>query len=160
MAFLLWWRQFDGLGRISLNTPLRPLGCYEWETERRSAKIKPCPLFNIPFLLEIRHCTEIKSAAASCDLFWKPKQSTFAFTTKHSISRTCAGGSYSTTARIIVPPCFIGIHLGDVLKIFPHVLMSRFWWAWSSLNFYKEYLFEFETLVFATSGIYICTNCL
>ncbi len=25
--------------------------------------------------------------------------------------------------------------------------------AWQSLNFYKEYLFGFETLVFATSGI-------
>ncbi len=32
--------------------------------------------------------------------------------------------------------------------------MSRFRWAWSSLNFYKEYLFGFETLVFATSGIF------
>ncbi len=31
--------------------------------------------------------------------------------------------------------------------------MSRFRGAWSSLNFYKEYLFGFETLVFATSGI-------
>ncbi len=25
--------------------------------------------------------------------------------------------------------------------------------AWTSLNFYKEYLFGFETLVFATLGI-------
>ncbi len=33
MAFLFWWRQFNGLGRISLNTPLQPLGFYEWETE-------------------------------------------------------------------------------------------------------------------------------
>ncbi len=31
--------------------------------------------------------------------------------------------------------------------------MSRFSGAWSSLNFYKEDLFGFETLVFATSGI-------
>ncbi len=31
--------------------------------------------------------------------------------------------------------------------------MSRFRRLWSSLNFYKEYLFGFETLVFATSGI-------
>ncbi len=31
--------------------------------------------------------------------------------------------------------------------------MSRFRRAWTSLNFYKEYLFGFETLVFATSGI-------
>ncbi len=31
--------------------------------------------------------------------------------------------------------------------------MSRFRGAWQSLNFDKEYLFGFETLVFATSGI-------
>ncbi len=31
--------------------------------------------------------------------------------------------------------------------------MSRFRKAWQSLNFYKEYLFGFETLVFATLGI-------
>ncbi len=31
--------------------------------------------------------------------------------------------------------------------------MSHFRGAWQSLNFYKEYLFGFETLVFATSGI-------
>ncbi len=31
--------------------------------------------------------------------------------------------------------------------------MSCFRRAWQNLNFYKEYLFGFETLVFATSGI-------
>ncbi len=31
--------------------------------------------------------------------------------------------------------------------------MSRFRGAWQSLNFDKEYIFGFETLVFATSGI-------
>ncbi len=31
--------------------------------------------------------------------------------------------------------------------------MSCFRGAWQSLNFDKEYLFGFETLVFATSGI-------
>uniref|UniRef100_A0A672M8W9 AP-5 complex subunit beta-1 n=1 Tax=Sinocyclocheilus grahami TaxID=75366 RepID=A0A672M8W9_SINGR len=34
-----------------------------------------------------------------------------------------------------------------------HVRMSHFRGAWQSLNFDKEYLFGFETLVFATSGI-------
>ncbi len=46
-------------------------------------------------------------------------------------------------------------------QIFPHrgldmwgpVWMNRFRRAWQSLNFDKEYLFGFETLVFATSGI-------
>ncbi len=33
------------------------------------------------------------------------------------------------------------------------VWMSRFRGAWQNLNFDKEYLFGFETLVFATSGI-------
>ncbi len=33
--------------------------------------------------------------------------------------------------------------------------MSRFRGAWQSLNFYKEYLFGFETLIFATLQIYI-----
>ncbi len=32
-------------------------------------------------------------------------------------------------------------------------LNERFRGAWQSLNFDKEYLFGFETLVFATSGI-------
>ncbi len=31
--------------------------------------------------------------------------------------------------------------------------MSRFRGAWQNLNFDKEYLFGFETLVFATSGV-------
>ncbi len=31
--------------------------------------------------------------------------------------------------------------------------MSRFRKAWQSLNFYKEYLFGFETLIFATLQI-------
>ncbi len=31
--------------------------------------------------------------------------------------------------------------------------MSRFSWPWSSLNFYKEYLFGFETLILATLHI-------
>ncbi len=31
--------------------------------------------------------------------------------------------------------------------------MSRFRGAWQNLNFDKEYLFGFETLVFVTSGI-------
>ncbi len=47
------------------------------------------------------------------------------------------------------------------MQIFPHrdvdmwghVWMRRFRRAWSSLNFYKEYIFGFETLVFVTSGI-------
>ncbi len=52
-------------------------------------------------------------------------------------------------------------HLGCIMQIFPHcdidmwgrVWMCRFREAWQSLNFDKEYLFGFETLVFATSGI-------
>ncbi len=36
--------------------------------------------------------------------------------------------------------------------------MSRFRGAWTSLNFDKEYLFGFETLVFATSGILYMHN--
>ncbi len=36
--------------------------------------------------------------------------------------------------------------------------MSCFRRTWSSLNFNKEYLFGFETLVFATSGILSMNN--
>ncbi len=47
------------------------------------------------------------------------------------------------------------------MQIFPHrdvemwgrVSTRCFRGPWQSLNFYKEYLFGFETLVFATSGI-------
>ncbi len=52
-------------------------------------------------------------------------------------------------------------YLGCIMQIFPHrevdmwgrVWKNRFRGAWQSLNFEKEYLFGFETLVFATSGI-------
>ncbi len=36
--------------------------------------------------------------------------------------------------------------------------MSHFREAWQNLNFDKEYLFGFETLVFATSGILLASN--
>ncbi len=39
------------------------------------------------------------------------------------------------------------------IDMWGHVWMSRFRGAWQCLNFDKEYLFGFETLVFATSGI-------
>ncbi len=54
------------------------------------------------------------------------------------------------------------------MQIFPHRDIDMWWgggggWggvklgffrrAWQNLNFYKEYLFGFETLVFVTSGI-------
>ncbi len=49
------------------------------------------------------------------------------------------------------------------MQIFPHrdmggVWMSRFRGAWTNLNFDKEYLFGFETLVFVTSGIVSMRN--
>ncbi len=53
-------------------------------------------------------------------------------------------------------------HLGCIIQIFPHRDVDMwgggvFEWAVlgerGSLNFDKEYLFGFETLVFATSGI-------
>ncbi len=52
-------------------------------------------------------------------------------------------------------------HLTSLWTLSPNALVdmwgrvwtSRFTRAWTSLNFYKEYLFGFETLVFATSGI-------
>ncbi len=68
----------------------------------------------------------------------------------------------STLLRLLKPRLLSSReHLGCIKQIFPHrdidilgrVWMSRFRWAWTSLNFYKEYLFGFETYVFATSGI-------
>ncbi len=52
-------------------------------------------------------------------------------------------------------------HLGCIMQIFPHrdvdmwgcVWMRCFRGTWKNLNFDKEYLFGFETLVFTTSGI-------
>ncbi len=52
-------------------------------------------------------------------------------------------------------------HLGGVMHIFQHIdvdLWGRVWMrhfgkAWMSLNFYKEYLFGFETLIFVTLWI-------
>ncbi len=74
----------------------------------------------------------------------------------------CLKGSYDVIKRIIVTPSFIAYtFFGSILLIFSHhdvdmwgrVWMSHFRGAWTSLYFYKEYLFGFETLVFATSGI-------
>ncbi len=86
-----------------------------------------------------------------------PKQSIFAFTTKHSVSRTWRRqqqhyNENNSSAFFLS----LRVRLGCVLQIFPHidmwwhVWMSRFRWPWSSLNFYKEYLFfetGFETLI-------------
>ncbi len=68
----------------------------------------------------------------------------------------------STLLRLL-KPCLLSLreHLGGIMQIFPHhdvdmwgrVWMRLFRGAWQSLNFDKEYLFGFETLVFATSGI-------
>ncbi len=71
----------------------------------------------------------------------------------------CLKGSYDVIKRIIVPPSFIAYtFFGSVLRIFsPWRRVWRRVWsfrgAWTSFYFYKEYLFGFETLVFATSGI-------
>ncbi len=50
-----------------------------------------------------------------------------------------------------------GLHYANISTSWPRnvgrVWMSRFRGAWQSLNFDKEYLFGFETLVFATAGI-------
>ncbi len=57
----------------------------------------------------------------------------------------------------------LNVRLSSVMQISPHrdvdmwggggVWMSHFRGAWQSLNFYKEYLFGFETLIFATLQI-------
>ncbi len=44
---------------------------------------------------------------------------------------------------------FLYVNIWAVFCKSPHTVT----WAWSSLNFDKEYLFGFETLVFETSGI-------
>ncbi len=68
----------------------------------------------------------------------------------------------STLLRLLNPRLLSSReHLGGIKLIFPHrdvdmwgrVWTSRFRGAWQSLNFDKEYLFGFEILVFATSGI-------
>ncbi len=79
---------------------------------------------------------------------------------KHSVSRTWRRRQqyYSENNFCLLSLC---VRLGSVLLIFPHrdvdmwgrVWISRFRGAWQSLNFYKEYLFGFKTLVFATSRI-------
>ncbi len=72
-----------------------------------------------------------------------------------------AGGSNNTTARIKITPSFIAFMFVWCYANLPtswrrHVgvcLNERFRGAWQSLNFYKEYLFWFETLIFATLQI-------
>ncbi len=54
------------------------------------------------------------------------------------------------------------------MQIFSHrdidmwgrVWMSRFRGAWKSLNFYKEYLFRFETLIFNFTDLIYAQNSL
>ncbi len=72
-----------------------------------------------------------------------------------------ADDSNNTTARINITPSFIAYTFGRCYANLPthdvdmwgRVWMSCFRGAWQSLNFDKEYLFGFETLVFAASGI-------
>ncbi len=103
------------------------------------------------------------------ELFWKQccrytltTDSSFTFTTKHSVSTTWRLQQhqyYSENKNRT--HLSLRKHLASVLQISPHrdvdmwgrVWMSHFRGAWQSLNFDKEYLFGFETLVFATSGI-------
>ncbi len=68
----------------------------------------------------------------------------------------------STLLRLLKPHLLsLREHLACIMQAFPHrevdmwgrVWMSHFRGLWESLNFDKEYLFGFETLVFATSGI-------
>ncbi len=74
----------------------------------------------------------------------------------------CLPDTAASTLLRLLKPSFFREHLGCIMQIFPHcdvdmwghVWMSRFrGGAWQNLNFDKEYLFCFETLVFATSGI-------
>ncbi len=68
----------------------------------------------------------------------------------------------ASTLLQLLKPSLLSLreHLGGIKLIFPHCdidvgacLNEAFKGAWQSLNFDKEYLFVFETLVFATSGI-------
>ncbi len=67
-------------------------------------------------------------------------------------------GSKKTTARINVLPSFIACTFGrcfanlHISSVGGRIWMSRFRGPWQSLNFDKQYLFGFETLVFAASG--------
>ncbi len=102
-----------------------------------------------------------KPLISSCVLFWKPKQSAFAFTMKHSVSRTWRRRQQQYYSENKITPSFFAYTFGRCFANLPtqwrrhvgRVWMSCFRGAWSSLNFDKEYLFGFETLVFATSGI-------
>ncbi len=70
-------------------------------------------------------------------------------------------GSNNSTARIKITPSFFAYTFGRCYANLPtqwrrHVgacLNEPFRGAWTSLNFYKENLLGFETLVFATLGI-------
>ncbi len=70
-------------------------------------------------------------------------------------------GCFNTTAVTETTPSFFawtfGLHYTNISTSWSRhvgrVLMSRFRGAWTNLKFDKEYLFGFETLVFATSGI-------
>ncbi len=74
---------------------------------------------------------------------------------KHSVSRTCHRRQQQYYSENNSSAFFLCVYI-HVLQIFPHcdidmlgcVWMSRFRRAWTSLNFYKEDLFGFETLVF------------
>ncbi len=76
----------------------------------------------------------------------------------HSVSLSCC---FNTTAVTETTPSFFAWTFGRIMQAFPHrdvdmwgrVSMSHFRGLWQSLNVDKEYLFGFETLVFATSGI-------
>ncbi len=98
---------------------------------------------------------------SSCVLFWIPNKVVSLSPRNTASPGHGDAGSNNTTARIIAPPSFIAYTFGRCFANLPTqwrrrvgcVWMSRFRGTWSSLNFDKEYLFGFETLVFAASGI-------
>ncbi len=104
-------------------------------------------------------CKQILTMIPNCIYFLKANKVICFHIETHSVSLTWL---HQHLLRLLKPRLLSLLeHLGGIMQIFPHrdVDMWRRVWmrhvrgVWMSLNFYKEYLFGFETLVFATLGI-------
>ncbi len=81
-----------------------------------------------------------------------PKQSSFSFTTKHSVSRRWRRRQQQHYSQNNSPAFFLCVYVCAVFCTPWRRHVGHVWMRCLFLNFYKEYLFGFETLVFATSG--------
>jgi len=142
----------------------------DWETValssiKRTFFFNICTIFNSSTLWILCCCcawTLWVQTQSSCVLFLIPNKVVSLSQRNTASPEHVAGGCNNTTARLIAPPNFIvytfGRSYANLTTPWRRHVGACFRTTWTSLNFYNEYLFGFETLVFAASRIILMLN--